>query len=365
MKKHIIFFLNVVLGFHVFSKTINQDTTKIISPILQNTKISGQWFLAYRYEEQDTVTYNRFLLRRTYLTIKSKLTKNLSARITQDMTLDEEGNDMGNIEIRLKYLYMSYSIPDFAFFSKPYFEIGLVHRPWLDFEEHINTYRVQGTMAMERFHLFNSAGLGVSFFTMIGQKMNNSFTKSVNNHYAGQYGSFSIGIYNGGGYHAMENNRSKNIEYRLSLRPFPSKLPGLQISYFGISGKGNIPEQPDFMLHNGFLSYENKRFTITGQYFSGVGNSSGTLLIDTLFNADEFVGYSAFTEVKIPEIKMATFFRYDHFETSHTNESKNIIIGGIAYKFTQKSKLILDFSSRNSGDNKSDFFIEVALEVHF
>ncbi len=368
MGKHIIFFLGIfffsVLGF-AENPDSQADSTKQVPAFIQNTKISGQWFMAYQYGMDDVVDYNKFLLRRAYLTFKTKLAKNLSARLTQDLTIDDQGDDAGNIEMRFKYLYLCYSLPEFSFFSDPHFEAGMVHRPWFDFEEHINTYRVQGPMAMEKAGLFNSAGFGISFFTLIGKKMENNFTKNVNSHYAGQYGSFSLGVYNGGGYHAFENNTSKNLETRLTLRPLPEKLPGLQVSYFGIFGKGNIPEQPEFSLHNGFLSFENKLVILTGQYFTGMGNSKGSLLSDTLFNSDNFSGYSTFAEVKIPKTKLAVFFRYDHFETVHTNYFKQIFIGGFSYKFTQKSKVIFDFQNQDIGDNKNHYFVEIALEVHF
>ena len=357
-------FLISILGM-AENPELSADSTKTIPAFIQNTKISGQWFMAYQYGVNDTIDYNHFLLRRAYLTFKTKLAKNLTARLTQDLTIDNEGDDAGNIEMRLKYLYLNYMLPRFGFFTNPHLEMGMVHRPWFDFEEHINAYRVQGPMAMEKAGLFNSAGFGITFSTLIGKKMENNFTKTINSHYAGQYGSFSLGLYNGGGYHAIENNTSKNIETRLTLRPFPEKLPGLQFSYFGIYGKGNIPEQPDFLLHNGFLSFENKLIVITGQYFTGVGNSKGSLLADTLFNADGFTGYSGFAELKIPKTKVATFFRYDHFETDKTNTSKQIIICGISYRFAKKSKVLIDFENQDIGDHKNHYFAEVALEVHF
>ncbi len=357
----------ILIGLSGFSNEpiAPADTTKNIPSFIQNTKISGQWFQAFQYGMVDTVDYNKFLMRRAYLTFKTKLAKNLSARLTQDLTIDDQGNDAGNIEVRFKYLYLNYVFPDMAFFTNPHFEFGQVHRPWLDFEEHINVYRVQGPMPMECSGLFNSAGFGVSFISLIGKEMDNSYTKNVNNHYAGKYGSLALGIYNGGGYHSFENNRSKNFETRLTLRPFPEKLPGLQISYFCIFGKGNIPEQPEFSLHNGFLSFENKLLTFTGQYFTGTGNSMGSLLADTLFNADNFSGYSGFSEIKIPKSKLAVFFRYDHFETEHTAYDKDITIGGLSYRFAQKSKVLLDFQNEDIGDKKNHYLVEIALEVHF
>jgi hypothetical protein len=56
-------------------------------------------------------------------------------RYTQDITLDEEGEDSGNIELRLKYLYLKAKMNSFLFFTNSYVELGVVHTPWIDFEQ--------------------------------------------------------------------------------------------------------------------------------------------------------------------------------------------------------------------------------------
>lgn len=63
-------------------------------------------------------------------------------------------------------------------------------------------------------------------------------------YFCSKYGTFSIGIYNGGGYHAMEENTNKTVESRLTFRPFPQTIPGLQFSYNMIYGKGNTSLNP-------------------------------------------------------------------------------------------------------------------------
>ena len=65
--------------------------------------ISGQWFLAYNYNNSSELS--QFALKRGYFTVKTKMNDFLSARYTQDITLDKEGSDAGNVELRLKYLY--------------------------------------------------------------------------------------------------------------------------------------------------------------------------------------------------------------------------------------------------------------------
>ncbi len=56
-----------------------------------------------------------------------------------------------------------------------------------------------------------------------------------------------MGVYNGSGYHAAENNyQNKPVEYRVSVRPLPDILPGFQATYFGLYGKGNSSSAANF-----------------------------------------------------------------------------------------------------------------------
>lgn len=68
----------------------------------QKIDISGQWFLAFNNASE----INQFVLKRGYFTIKTEMSDVFSIRYTQDITLDKEGSDAGNVEMRLKYLFL-------------------------------------------------------------------------------------------------------------------------------------------------------------------------------------------------------------------------------------------------------------------
>lgn len=118
--------------------------------------------------------------------------------------------------------------------------------PWLDYEEHVNWYRCQDTIFIERNSTFNSADFGLTFVSLLGGEMSEEYQRKVNNKYPSRYGSMAFGVYNGGGYHASEKNENKVLEGRLTVRvrPLPDIIPGFQLSYFGITGKGNKEEEP-------------------------------------------------------------------------------------------------------------------------
>jgi hypothetical protein len=343
------------------------DSTQIDIEDFVSQHTEGQWFLAYRYGDMDGETLNQFTLKRGYITFKNDFTDNLSVRFTQDITLDEEGSDMGNVEMRLKYCYLNYELDDFMFFTKPTFEAGLVHRPWLDFEQKINPYRVQGKMFLERAGLMNSADFGLMFSSLLGGEMDESYQKRVNSKYPGRYGSFSVGVYNGGGYHALERNTSKNIEGRLTLRPFPGSFPGLQFTYNMAYGRGNTPVSPDFILNSGFASYENSYMTLTFQYYKAKGNSSGSYA-DNLGRAYENSGYSAFGEYEITGTPLKLFGRYDRFQAPEMGPSDHQrIIAGVAYNFYKNNKLIIDLDAfdRQSNGTWDQRIWEAAIEIRF
>ncbi|MFP4046972.1 MAG: hypothetical protein ACLFT4_04345, partial [Bacteroidales bacterium] len=88
----------------------------------------GHWFMGYRNSSYDLAPINQFTLKRSYITFKHKFNKTFDVRFTQDITLDTEGDDAGNVEARLKYCYLNMHLEDFIFISNPYIEGGLVHR---------------------------------------------------------------------------------------------------------------------------------------------------------------------------------------------------------------------------------------------
>ena len=352
----------------LFATELKNDSTTSFAKIFNDVSISGQWFLNYQQKKINNELNNLFSLRRGYITFKKSFNNILSLRFTQDITLDEEGNDSGNVEMRLKYCYLKIKIDDFAFFTDPFFEVGLVHTPYIDWVQKINPYRVQGRMFLERYNILNSADFGITYQALIGGRINEKYQRQVNSAFPGKYGSFSIGVYNGAGYHAIEQNNNKIIEGRLSLRPFPNKTPGLQISYNFIHGKANNEFPTSFQVNNFFISHENTAGVITAQVYTGKGNSSGSYSCDSTGIAYHNEGYSFFGEAKIPKTKLRLFGRYDTFlSEQETEKIFHRIISGISYYFYQRSKVVIDMDwlKTNKMSHYDNRIYEIALEIVF
>ena len=368
------FMLNGVSIVFGSDEEVSQKDIEALVKALKGIKIEGLWYLSYQDgEENNNTNFSRFALKRGYLTIKKDIMPWLSARITTDISqVKDESTDVtgkvysnydGSVAVRIKYLYGQFNLSDIGFLTKPNIEFGLVHMPWLDYEEHVNFYRLQDTMFLERNHTFNSADTGITFSSLLGGTMDQDYQKRVTKYYPGRYGSVSFGVYNGGGYHASEKNDNKVFEGRLTIRPLPDILPGLQFSYFGITGDGNKSTNPDWRTNLGFMSFEHECLTLTGQYYWGKGSQGGS---------DEFdkKGHSVFAEIK-PMDKFAIIGRYDHFDPNEdvgSDENDRYIVG-IAYMLDKPhhNMILLDYDtvSYDQPNKASDNRIQLTLQVAF
>ncbi|HFQ89206.1 MAG TPA: hypothetical protein ENK27_03930 [Desulfobulbus sp.] len=318
-------------------------------------------------------SYNRFSLTRGYLTVKKKVNSWLSGRMTTDIHRDstEGASTYGDYTVRLKYLYAEFRPDDLGFLTNMKVEAGQGHTPWLDFEEHVNPYRVQGTMATDRAGVQGSSDLGLSLQGYFGGTLADAVARTGNHHYDGRYGSWHIGLYNGSGYHSEEVNGDKAIEGRLTLRPLPDAAPGLQFSYLGIYGEGNkdYPGSgaPDYRVNLGMVSYEHPLGILTAQYYQSTGNASGTWTYGPNHEALDTAGYSFFGRVRLPFIssKLSLLARYDHFDEDVDDHIANdtaydMYLAGLSYDLTDSNRIVLVYENT---DYENDAGVKHKLPV--
>ncbi len=302
-------------------------------------------------------SFNEFRLTRGYLTVKKEILPWMHTRIT----IDTHQDDTGDYKERIKYLYAELRPSDLGLLTDMKSEIGLGHIPWLDFEEHVNPYRCQGTMAVERAGTFNSADKGVSLRGDFGGKLEDAKEKTGNHHYDGRYGSWHLGVYDGSGYHASEKNNNKVIEGRLTLRPLPDVIPGLQLSYLGLYGEGNEEaldgDYPDYEVNLGMLSYEHPWVILTAQYRQTQGNAAGKW-VDAEGDALDTEGYSFFGNFRLPvfDRKLSLFARYDYFDQDKDDAigkdaDYNMFLGGLALDVYKHNLLLLAYETTDYGDD--------------
>jgi hypothetical protein len=331
--------------------------------------ISYQNGTAYSGVPGKTTGYNFFQLKRGYFGADVDITSYLTARFVSDITSDSTGD----VKLRAKYMYGKFHWKGNEAISSPYMEFGLAHMPWLDFEEAINGFRMQDTMFLERNSIFNSADIGVLVGSDFGGSMGSDYKSKVNSHYAGKYGSWQVGVYNGGGYHATEQNKNKVLEGRVTVRPVPSRVAGLQFTAFGIIGKGNqATNPPDWRVFDGMVSYESQYFTFTGQGFVGRGNQAGTAVNSDGTGAVQR-GFSAFAAVHIPTPKIggkiSLLGRADEMNTNTAvyNDIKRLYIAGVAWHFYKSNIWLIDYQRTNHsvstipGEDRAQITLQVGF----
>src|SRR4030067_2367633 len=125
------------------TETVQEDTKDLgsIAKALDGFKFGLLWYLSYQNGETgDTdngTGYSHFSIKRGYFRVTKEFLPWFSAHMTFDVTTvkdpeeagDEANNLDGSIAVRIKYAYGKFNLPDFAFFTKPYFEVGVVHMP--------------------------------------------------------------------------------------------------------------------------------------------------------------------------------------------------------------------------------------------
>jgi hypothetical protein len=376
MKLFQFFFLGgfFLIANHTYATSPQIDSTdasKLLSKWLDGSYLSSQIFLGYQHHLSPDNKLNEFVIKRGYINFSKDISPFLSGRITPDITIDREGDGEGDVEMRLKYCYIEFKAPTWKFLTEPSFFIGQVFTPWIEFEEKINRYRVEGAHFLDRVKQTPSADFGIAFTTLLGGKLSDAYQKRVNNkRYAGRIGSLALGLYNGGGYHAIEKNNNKTFQWRLSLRPLPEWLTGFQINGTGAIGKGNIPESPKWNFNLIALSYEHEWFVITGQYYKAIGSFDGLLIDEITYKPLKNFGTSYFGEVKLFNKKISLIGRFDIQSVSKGDEllGSTRFIAGIAYHISGRNKFIIDYNIFNVSANNpkpKERILEVLFELAF
>ncbi|MCZ7555371.1 MAG: hypothetical protein M5R41_03065 [Bacteroidia bacterium] len=354
---------------HVAAQTTADTPNNVPKTVTAKSpvQVGGQFFISYEDGRVSGVPYSNFFINRAYINIRAEVLPWLNGRVTPDIAVDRDGDGEGDLELRLKYCYVTASLPDLSFLQAPYLEFGLIGRPWLEFEQKINLYRVQGPMFLERGDVLNSADFGAQLGALLGGEMPEEYQKTVSSSYPGRYGSVALGLFNGGGYHAIEHNLNKSIEGRISVRPLPDIIPGMQLTYAGAYGKGNVERSVDWKKNVGHLSFEHQRLVVALTYFTGTGDYKGkTVNADGI--AEKNSGWSAFTDIRIPETPLSVFGRYDHFALpdSPSEWEENTIIVGATWHIHKKSKLLVDFEKvlDKNGDGLTEI-LKLSVEYGF
>jgi hypothetical protein len=311
--------------------------------------VGGLGYLQYAYQLHSDSSLkpsgghqNNFDVTRAYLNVQAKLPHGLSARITTDIA--GRNATFSQLYIRLKYAYVAWTPEN----SKLTYKIGEIHTPWLDWEEGMWDYRMQGTMAIERAGYLTSSDFGAGIDGNFGfDKLN-----------------FQVGLYNGEGYGGTPGDNRKDLMGRASFKVINSDLPGrvggLRITGYGQYGKPNTGGERYRAI--GMVSYKSKMVTLAGEYGWVRDSISG----DSVGAANAVARKTArvlsvFGVLNIPNTKAAIIARFDNTDPNTadaaTDDRITRIIGGVSYQLSPNVRLLADVdnASRQGGNYNNAF----------
>ena len=269
-------------------------------------------YLQYAAELKNRDGFNAFDLTRGYINITGDITKNVKFRLTPDFKRVDDGSLSGSLVFRLKYGYVELH----ELTPKGWLRFGLHQTPWLDFEESINRYRVQGTMFAEREGVIPGSGdFGAGYLARLPSG----------------YGEINVGVYNGEGFTHAEVDKRKSVQARLTIRPLAHLDPagdrakGLRLSAFYDAGwyAKDRPRRHGIVM----VSYDHSHFVGTAQWLAGTMRPP-PFSVDT-----DFRGYSVFGEVRQGKEGWAGTARFDRFDPNDrvSGNAHRRTIAGVAY----------------------------------
>jgi hypothetical protein len=268
-------------------------------------------YVQYDAELKNRDAFNAFDLTRGYVNINGQLSSNVRFRLTPDVRRVTDSSLAGTLVLRVKYAFVEL---DNVKAARSWVRFGAHQTPWLDFEESIDRYRVQGTMFSEREGLIpGSSDFGVGYFTPVGK-----------------YVDIQTGVYNGEGYAQTDANKYKSAQGRLTLRPFAGRgvANGFRLSGFYSAGwyAADRPRRLGIVMG----SFDHTHLVGTLQYLKATESPSAVAPRDIDRN-----GSSGFLEIRQGMNGWAALARLDLLDSDEAlaNNSQRRIIAGGAYWF--------------------------------
>lgn len=340
-------------------------------------KFSGTHYLGFiNKDAKGGDTTNNFEMRRNYVQVKAYVLDDPKSylRVTLDSTYSNstaDGEGHANVYVKYAYLYLNDILPYTGM------EFGMVHRPWIDYEEHqgwwMRSISKVFVEASEASHLTNSADLGFNLKTKT------------------PYFTSELGIFNGEGYHGTNDNDGANdeeigdgvsAEWRLTAallgngdkKRKPLKDDYFDVSFFGqhnmdnshnADAAGNVADYTWYGFHT---VYNTPSFLVSAQYVSA--DNDLVKAGDANWNGQ---GYSVNGTYRFGAKKQfSAFARYDEWENEDvvtdavTSTEKNAIYG-VAWQQNKNFKWLLSGQTYNIKETDTSDWDSIMLtaEVHW
>ena len=324
------------------------------APLAAQVSVGGVVYTQYQYQlasdslkaDSNVQHIHNFDITRAYINVTGRFAGGLATRVTADIFSPSNSstkhadtlttNIPGSRLFRLKYAYVTWTPEGSALTYK----IGLMHTPFIDWEEALWDFRMQGTMAMERAGYMSSSDFGAG----VDGKFNND-----------QF-NFQAGIYNGENYNGALGDQNKDLmvraSYRLLATDDGSRVGGLRIT--GYAGLGTPSSGGTRNRFIGMVSYRSMDLTLAAEYASTTdsvtgGNTStaGGAVSASAKKTGSVI--SAYGVVHVPQTRWSVMGRIDITDPNTANNSTATntdkltrIIAGVAYQLNPNCRLLAD-----------------------
>jgi len=299
------------------------------SPISVGGVVYAQWAA-----QMDSLSpANNFDITRAYVNVIGRFNGGIMTRITADVYHDADATAGGSLLYRLKYAYAAWTPNG----SPLTFRFGLTQTPWVDYEETLWDYRMEGTTVFDRAGYMSSSDFGVA--------VDGNFNHDAVN--------FQAMAFNGENYNKTPGDQNKDFAARASVRLLAtddgSRVGGLRITGYAQSGTPTGGGQRQRFV--GLVSYRSKMLTLAAEY--GATKDTATATANSLKKGSVF---SAFGVLHVGATPVAIIGRVDVVNpTTCSNygavadcpaasqyDTRTIIIGGLSYQLSPNVRLLAD-----------------------
>lgn len=302
--------------------------------------VSGVGYVQYGFAlAKDTLTadssiqhVNNFDITRAYINVNGRLPGGIVTRVTADIFNNAAIN--GSRLFRLKYAYVAWT-PDSSHLT---YKLGQMHTPFIEWEEALWDYRMQGTMPMDRNGYISSSDFGLG----VDGKWN---TDQLN---------FQAGIYNGENYNGGLSDQRKDImaraSYRLMNTNDMTRVGGLRLTAYaqlGMPGSGG--QRRRFI---GMVSYRTADLTLAAEFaatkdsITGGNTTVGGGAVGPLTARSGQV-ISAFGVFHLPATRVSFIGRVDLVDpntaSATASDKQTRLIAGVSYQLTPNVRLMADY----------------------
>ncbi len=322
------------------------------SALAADTNVGGEVYLFFTTDITDNGEgkgYNKFDLSRVYVTVKSKLSDQVSVRLTADVN----SMDGSARELYLKYAYLDWNVSKVIPYSTVRF--GLQQTGWIDYMNKVWGRRYVAKTLMDEYKALPSADYGISHLVK----------------FPNGYGHGAVQVLQGPGYKGEEENKYKDVSAFVFLRPL-MQVPDLAASMVGGYYYKGFSDEPDVVSGN----RKDRVAAMAGVVYGGILQVSGEYFMswDRTHPGDtedlKKDGLSMFGEVRFPMAQspflkqVALVGRYDIYDKNKDadDDEKTYLIAGAECQIAEGFNVMPNFQRTKAKDQDAqDKFVVNAL----